>query len=146
MACGGTFSCWCVQNGLHWTKGIFTYMNGFNFYGKFVDKYSSRMEHMGYEKPIEKVMSWFGVQFGSLEMLWQMKIHEINWTIFIKLVKPREIHTLRESFTTPNYDDNEDDDEEDVPLPRYPPGQRRWHDGMTAIGLLIILTYPIAVY
>ena len=83
------------------------------------------MEHMGYEKPIEKDMSWFGVQFGSLEMLWQMKIHEINWTIFIKLVKPREIHTLRESFTTPNYDDNEDDDEEDVPLPRYPPGQHR---------------------
>ena len=78
------------------------------------------MEHMGYEKPIKKEMSWFGVQFGSLEMLWQMNIHEINWTIFIKLVKPREIHTLRESFTTPNYDDNEDDDEEDVPLPHYP--------------------------
>ena len=50
-----------------------------------------------------------------------------TYHMFIKLIQPREIHTLRsclifllqESFTTTNYDDNEDD-EEDFPLPCYP--------------------------
>ncbi len=70
----------------------------------------------------------------------------IETYMFINLIKPREIHTLRsclsfllqESFTTTNYDDNEDD-EEDIPLPSYPLVKV---DVMTPVDL----TYLITVY